>query len=387
MKQTLSSISMMVWNEFINDARVLKEANTLQDKGYRVTVNALKLKNETPESEELCSGIKVKRVSGKKPRGGNHRKSQFSALIKASSQMFSMIKMMVRVARSKPDIIHAHDIEVLPAAWFASKLSGALLVYDAHEISTSREGFQSMRKWIGWIEKKLMPKANATITTTEMRAKFFSRAYSISRPIVLQNRPSYYELRNSTRIRDELSLNKSWPIVLYQGGLQAGRGLEMFVRAAQGIDDAYFVLIGSGRLEDNLKELVRELDISYKVKFIPMVPLSELPDYTASANIGVQPLQNTCLNHYSTDSNKLFEYVLAGLPVVATNFPEISKIVNQYQVGLLTDESLEGLISVIKKLVSEPQLREKYKENALKARRELCWESQETYLLDLYGKL
>lgn len=378
---------MMVWNEFINDARVLKEANTLQSNGYRVTVSALKLKNETPESEELCSGIKVKRISGKKPRAGNHRKSQLSALIKASSQMFSMIKMMVSVARSKPDIIHAHDIEVLPAARFASKLSGALLVYDAHEISTSREGFQSLRKWIGWIEKKLMPKANATITTTEMRAKFFSRAYCIPRPTVLQNRPLYYELRTSTRIRDELNLKQAWPIVLYQGGLQAGRGLEMFVRAAQAIDNAYFVLIGSGRLEDNLKELVRELDISYKVKFIPMVPLSELPDYTASANIGVQPLQNTCLNHYSTDSNKLFEYVLAGLPVVATNFPEISKIVNQYQVGLLTDESLEGLISAIKKLVSEPQLREKYKENALKARRELSWESQETYLLDLYGRL
>ncbi|AUD80041.1 glycosyl transferase family 1 [Kangiella profundi] len=378
---------MMVWNEFINDARVLKEANTLQSNGYRVTVNALKLKNETPESEEVCSAIKVKRISGKKPRAGNHRKSQLSALIKASSQMFSMIKMMVSVARSKPDIIHAHDIEVLPAAWFASKLSGALLVYDAHEISTSREGFQSLRKWIGWIEKKLMPKANATITTTEMRAKFFSRAYCIPRPTVLQNRPLYYELRTSTRIRDELNLTQAWPIVLYQGGLQAGRGLEMFVRAAQAIDNAYFVLIGSGRLEDNLKELVRELDISDKVKFIPMVPLSELPDYTVSADIGIQPLQNTCLNHYSTDSNKLFEYVLAGLPVIATNFPEISKIINQYKVGLLTDESLEGLISVIKKLVSEPQLREKYKENALKARRELCWESQETYLLDLYGKL
>ncbi|GGF08518.1 glycosyltransferase family 4 protein [Kangiella profundi] len=387
MTKKLNSVAMMVWNEFINDARVLKEANTLQSNGYRVTVNALKLKNETPESEEVCSAIKVKRISGKKPRAGNHRKSQLSALIKASSQMFSMIKMMVSVARSKPDIIHAHDIEVLPAAWFASKLSGALLVYDAHEISTSREGFQSLRKWIGWIEKKLMPKANATITTTEMRAKFFSRAYCIPRPTVLQNRPLYYELRTSTRIRDELNLTQAWPIVLYQGGLQAGRGLEMFVRAAQAIDNAYFVLIGSGRLEDNLKELVRELDISDKVKFIPMVPLSELPDYTVSADIGIQPLQNTCLNHYSTDSNKLFEYVLAGLPVIATNFPEISKIINQYKVGLLTDESLEGLISVIKKLVSEPQLREKYKENALKARRELCWESQETYLLDLYGKL
>ena len=387
MTKKLNSVAMMVWNEFINDARVLKEANTLQSNRYRVTVNALKLKNETPESEEVCSAIKVKRISGKKPRAGNHRKSQLSALIKASSQMFSMIIMMVSVARSKPDIIHAHDIEVLPAAWFASKLSGALLVYDAHEISTSREGFQSLRKWIGWIEKKLMPRADATITTTEMRAKYFSRAYGIPRPTVLQNRPSYYETRPSTRIRDELSLSQAWPIVLYQGGLQAGRGLEMFVRAAQGIENVYFVLIGSGRLEDDLKQLVSELGVSHKVKFLSMVALSELPDYTASADIGVQPLQNTCLNHYSTDSNKLFEYVLAGLPVIATNFPEIAKIVNQYEVGLLIDESLEGLILAIKRLIDEPELRDKFAMNALKARRNLCWESQEAYLLELYEKL
>lgn len=387
MTENVNFIAMMVWNEFINDARVLKEANTLQGNGYCVTVHALKLKSETPVLETLRSGIKVRRVSGKKPRGGNHRKSQLSAFIKVISQMLAMIKMTARVARAKPEIIHAHDIETLPAAWLASKFSKAKLIYDAHEISTSREGFQSMRKWIGWIEKKLMPRADATITTTEMRAKFFSRAYGIPRPIVLQNRPSYYELIPSKRIRDELSLNESWPIVVYQGGFQAGRGLDMFVRAAQVIQNVYFVLIGSGRLEDKLKKLVSELGVSHKVKFIPMVPLLELPDYTGSADIGVQPLQNTCLNHYSTDSNKLFEYVLAGLPVIATNFPEISKIVNQYQVGLLTDDNLEGLTSVIKKLVNEPQLREKYKENALKARRELCWESQETYLLDLYEKL
>lgn len=225
MTKTYNSVAMMVWNEFVNDARVLKEANTLQSNGYRVTVNALKLKNETPVSEAHCSGIKVKRISGKKPKGGNHQKSQLTAFIKASSQLLAMVKMMVSVARSKPDIIHAHDIEVLPAAWLASKFAGALLVYDAHEISTSREGFQSLRKWIGWVEKILMPRTDATITTTEMRAKYFSRAYGIPRPTVLQNRPSYYETRRSTRIRDELSLPQAWPIVLYQGGYRLGEGL------------------------------------------------------------------------------------------------------------------------------------------------------------------
>lgn len=68
MTKTYNSVAMMVWNEFVNDARVLKEANTLQSNGYRVTVNALKLKNETPVSEAHCSGIKVKRISGKSQR-------------------------------------------------------------------------------------------------------------------------------------------------------------------------------------------------------------------------------------------------------------------------------------------------------------------------------
>lgn len=387
MAKISNSVAMMVWNEFIHDARVLKEACTLQKNGYQVIVHALQLNADTPKVQLFHSGVSVRRVTGKKPKGRDHRKSLFLAMVKVSTQLLAMIKMTVKVIAAKPAVIHAHDVEVLPAAWVASKISKALLVYDAHEISTCREGFQSMRGYIGWIEKKLMPSASATITTTEMRAKYFARAYGIPRPTVLQNRPFSYELRPSTRIRDELNLKEAWPIVIYQGGLQAGRGLERLVRAAKEVSFAYFVLIGSGRLEHKLKRLADELGVSGKVKFIPMVSLDELPDYTASADIGIQPILNTCLNHYSTDSNKLFEYVLAGLPVIATGFPEIRKIIDKYQVGLLADESLEGLVLAISTIVNNSKLRKEYKANTFKARSELSWESQEGTLLDLYEKL
>lgn len=232
-----------------------------------------------------------------------------------------------------------------------------------------------------------MPKAVATITTTDMRAKFFARAYGIPRPTVLQNRPSFYNIKESNRIREELSLEHEWPIIVYQGGIQPGRGLERIIKVAQDIKNVYFVLIGSGRLVQPLQDMVAELGVTEQVKFIPVVPLAELPEYTASADIGIQPILNTCLNHYSTDSNKLFEYVLAGLPVIATDFPEIRKIVNQYRVGELADESHEGLVFAINKLLQDTQLREKYKVNALKARKELSWESQEKALVNLYQKI
>jgi len=380
----LNPIVMMVWNEFLNDARVLKEANTLQGNGYQVIVSALKVQYETSVEEQFQTGVVVKRVNGKKPKSNKNKESLITTLWKVMTQVRAMLLMIIQVIKLKPAVIHAHDFEVLPAAWLVSKFTKAKIVYDAHEISTCREGFRSLRKLIGYIEKKLMPKAAATITTTEMRAKYFVRAYGVPRPKVLQNRPTYYELEPSARLRDELSLKEPWPIVVYQGGLQSGRGLERLVKAAQYVNDVYFVLIGSGRLESHLHELAKQFKVTRQVKFIPVVPLSELPEYTASADIGVQPILNTCLNHYTTDSNKLFEYVLAGIPVIATDFPEIKNIVNKYELGLLVDQSLESLVSAIKRLLDNSELREKFKANTLKERRVLSWESQESALLEIY---
>lgn len=381
------TIVMMVWNEFINDARVLKEANTLQKSRRQVIVTALRMNPETPKSERLKSGVIVKRTNGRKPGGWNHKGSTLKSLLKVISQVKAMCCMIVQVIKLKPTVIHAHDFEVLIAAWIASKFNQATIVYDAHEVSTSREGFSSLKKLIGWIEKKIMPRTGANITTTELRSKYFARAYGIDRPAVLQNRPNYYELHHSSRIREELSLTEEWPILLYQGGLQSGRGLERFVQAASKIRDAYFILIGSGRLEAKLKQMAVDLQVTSQVKFVPTVPLSELPDYTCSADIGVQPILNTCLNHYTTDSNKLFEYLLAGLPVIATDFPEIRRIVNKYNVGLLSGESLDDLVITINKLLNDKKLMNSFKSNAFKERMLLSWESQESILLEVYERL
>jgi glycosyltransferase involved in cell wall biosynthesis len=285
-------------------------------------------------------------------------------------------------------VVHSHDVNTLPTAWLAAKLSRAKLVYDAHEISTSREGYNSLRKVVGFVEKRLMPSANGTITTTDARAKYFARAYGVERPLVLQNRPRLIESPPSNRIRDELGLAEPWPIVLYQGGLQQGRGLEKLVRTAQHVPDCYFVLIGGGRLTQPLMQLAQELNLQHKVHFIPTVALAELPSYTASADVGVQPIENTCLNHYTTDSNKLFEYVIAGLPVIATDFPEIRRIVRNNDIGLLVPANNEqALGTTIIQLLEDRALRAHFASNARKTAQNLNWESQEKCLVDLYERV
>ena len=396
---------MIVWNEFLNDARVLKEAQTLQSSGYRVRVFALHTPGVTKELETLDDGVEVQRIARSPMWRWRKRDSMANnsapatpknqqklglkfLFFRAIARFWTHCGLMFAMLRYRPAVIHSHDVNTLPTAFLTSKLARSLLVYDAHEISTSREGYASLRKVVGKIEKTIMPRAHGTITTTSARAKFFARAYGISRPLVLQNRPRLTTTKRTNKIRDELSLNKPWPIVLYQGGLQQGRGLEKLVRTAAQVSNCYFVFIGGGRLTSRLKELRDEHDLQGRVHFIPTLSLTDLPAYTASADIGVQPIENTCLNHYTTDSNKLFEYIIAGLPVIATDFPEIRKIIRDGEVGLLVRPGSEDeLAKAINLLAENPKLRQHYSQKATESASALNWETQEKLLSDMYGRI
>ncbi|MFK0312802.1 glycosyltransferase family 4 protein [Pseudomonas sp. NPDC090233] len=403
----MKKIAMIVWNEFLNDARVLKEAQTLQVAGYQVCVFALHTPGVTRQQERLPAGIEVFRVARsplwkwrkrKTTEGSTAKTNKAQGPIGKLSVKHQLLRLIARawthtallwhMVRYRADVVHSHDVNTLPTAWLAARLSRARLVYDAHEISTSREGYDSFRKLVGMVEKHLMPKADGTITTTDARAKYFARAYGVARPAVLQNRPRLTRCEASNRIREELGLTAAWPIILYQGGLQQGRGLEKLVRTAAEVPDAYFVFIGGGRLTESLVQLSEQLGLQERVRFIPTVALAQLPSYTASADIGVQPIENTCLNHYTTDSNKLFEYLIAGLPVVATDFPEIRRIVRDHDVGLLVPANdPSALAGALNRLVGDQPLRNHYAHNAHITAGTLNWEEQEFRLIELYRQV
>lgn len=403
MVKNSQNVCMVVWNEFRNDARVLKEAETLQSAGYQVIVHALHTPGVNEQRETFESGIKIVRVA-RSPLWKWRKRKQLSSpsncqsksgpigkigfktqILRIFARLWTHAGLLWEMVKSKPKVIHAHDVNTLPTAWLASVLTRSPLVYDAHEISTDREGYSSFRKLVGWVEKKLIPRAAGSITTTDTRAKFFARAYGISRPLVLQNRPRLVSVRRTQRIRDELNLKEPWPIVLYQGGLQQGRGLERLVESAAHVPNAFFVFIGGGRLESILKERTHILGLENRVHFIPTVSLADLPSYTASADIGVQPIENTCLNHYSTDSNKLFEYMMGGLSIVSSNLPEIRKLVHEHDLGLLVAPGdTNELVSAIRRLVDNRQMRQTFGKNAAIAAQQVNWEEQEEKLVSLY---
>lgn len=394
---------MIVWNEFVNDARVLKEAQTLAAAQYRVKVFALHTPGKTLQSEVLQENLEVSRVARSPLWRWRRRKGTTTPVVPSSktnsdhahitvlrviARAWTHLCLLLKMAAYRPDIIHAHDVNTLPTAWLVRIITGAQLIYDAHEISTSREGYAGLKKIVARVEGFLLPRASAVITTTDTRAKYLARLYNVKRPFVLQNRPRHFICSKTRILYEKLGLTEQRPILLYQGGLQSGRGLEKLIRCTKHLQPCYVVLIGGGRLTAKLMHIRDELGLQNTVHFIPTVALSELPQYTAGADIAVQPIENTCFNHFSTDSNKLFEYIIAGVPTVATNFPEIRKVISKYQTGLLVPAGNdEALIESLNKLICDTLLRQSLAENSKKAANNLSWETQERRFLQLYHSI
>jgi len=407
-------VCMLVWNEFLHDARVTKEAETLVKAGYQVTVLALHVPEKTLVTETHPSGFRVIRVSRpvlfflrrlkgtwqKKTTSSTTSESQGTPVDKPtfSGQIRPLIEPMMRFLTHlrliktavdlKAHIYHAHDFNVLLTTWIAAKIRRSPLVYDAHEISSDREGYQSTRWLIHHLENWLVQQVTVMLTTTNARAEFFQKTYQIPKPLVLQNRPRLQIVEPNHTLRQNLALEQPWPIVLYQGGIQPGRGLRNLIAVATQVENAYFVLMGWGRQEAAIRQLIAEKQLVDRAFIHPAVPLDQLLTYTASANIGIQILRNTCLNHYTTDSNKLFEYLMAGLPVVASHFPEIKKIVESYQVGFCVDpENVNEIARKINDLIQQKELYQTLQQNAYQAAKILNWEAQETELINVYRAL
>lgn len=400
---------MLLRADFTHNLRVRKEAQSLVAAGWQVTVIALAL-GDQPEGPVMDpDGFTLWRVpdrlvarKARKHQGTSlanggavgsvaRRRSRLVTMARlVLNRLVVMLRMTRVILRLRPDVVESHNVNTLPAGFLGAKLSGARLAYDAHEINIEREGYYArIRALIYRIEKFVVPRADLVMSTTDLRSEHYQQTYHLrAKPLVIQNKPRFSAVAGDDYLRRHFNLPANDVIVLYQGGLQEGRGLHNLVRMMGKVSGATLVFLGNGGQESSLRQLVDELRLVDKVRFHPAVPLAELPAITASADIGMQVLRNTCLNHYTTDSNKIFEYGMAGLAVVASDFPEIRRIIETYQYGLLVDpDNVEQIAAAVQNLVDQPPLRRELQEHARASRPALSWESQEPEFVSAFEGL
>src|SRR5699024_7594612 len=153
-------------------------------------------------------------------------------------------------------------------------------------------------------------------------------------------------------------------------------------------DEGTLVLIGDGRQKPELLKMVKERNLGDRVKFIDKVPLADLPKYTKNAYLGFQVLNNICYNHWSASSNKLFEYMMSNVPIVACSFPEIQRVVTTEKVGICVDshDPLD-IARGVNEMLRNPQLRQQMSENCNHAKEVYNWENEQQALLKIYDQV
>jgi len=188
-----------------------------------------------------------------------------------------------------------------------------------------------------------------------------------------------------------LEIPREKKIVVYVGEISPGRGLEHMIEALQWLEDVVLVIIGEGARTEYERTLLQRADslkVSHKICRMKYHPFNTMIRYVASADLGIVYIQNLNLSYLYSLPNKLFEYLLAGIPIIASDMPEIRKIVDEYQVGCIVElADSRRLGEKIKHVLSDPDLAAQFRSNARRAIRENNWQLESKKLVALYEEL
>lgn len=422
-------IGMFVWNHFTNDARVLRECSALAEKGYDVKLIAIHDSNDKNLKKiDNRDGFNIVRVSrypkyilliNKIIRIIKARKYLFIPIaliigllfyfnpIVAGILLLFMFIMSIKKVRGflvkshiflmmiieglkfNADAYHSNDLNTLPQGLVCSKiLKRRLLIYDSHEIQSSRTGYGRSAYYI---EKFLIKFIDIMIMTNKTRAEYVRNLYKIKLPYIIHNYPFNTKddsIENKYDMYSMLDIQRDKPILLYQGGIQIGRGLDKIVEAISDFKDGITVFIGDGKLKPEIIKMVNDRNLNDKVRFLNKVPVDELKYYTANAYLGFQVLNNVCFNHYSACSNKLYEYMMSKVPIVACNFPEIKRVVQEEQIGIVVDShNPKEIAAAVNEMIENKELHQMFKDNCVPAREKYNWNNEKVKFVKIYDDL
>ena len=246
-------------------------------------------------------------------------------------------------------LINVHRWWLLPLAVVLKFAWGSRLLYDAHELETETIGLSGFRKLFSQlVERASIRFVDSLVVVGDAIASAYALMYPGIKPFVVMNCPPYRVIstldERPTLLRAALGVQESTPLFLYQGGLVENRGIRELVsklRAEHEIELA-LVFMGYGPLEGWLHEQ-REHDS--RVHVHPAVPPSAVLDYTAAADAGIFLYDGSCLNHQYCLPNKLFEFMMCGLFIVASDLVEVRRVIGEYGYGTVISETSGSVFS------------------------------------------
>jgi len=289
------------------------------------------------------------------------------------------IRLFLYLLFKKYDYIIANDLDTLPACFFASKLKKCELVYDSHELFSEGPELQG-RSFVQGFWRKLedffLPKIKNAYTVSSSIVDFYNDKYQNQMGLI-RNMP----FLNRDIQEKEVSFPTKNKVVLYQGVLNPGRGIKPMIKALHFLNDVDLVIIGYGKVEQELKDFMFEQKMEDRVHFMGRVPNNVLPNYTKIADVGMVLEEPLGKSFEFSLPNKLFDYIHAELPIVSGDLIEINSIVNTYKVGLAVGNyEPKNIAKAVNDLLTNQELRQEIINNQKEAKKVLCWEREQQKL-------
>lgn len=375
-------IVMAVVSDLSSDARVQREAAALADAGHRVSVVGFDYQVRRPVRRD-ADGV-VYRVLPFPARGS-------SRLRRLSGAAVFFARASIAILAARADAVHSHNLHLAVPCVLAARLRRARLVYDAHELAVPRVRRRLRGLAVGY-ERMIWRRADAVVTTNESRARFLGRLHGGPAPVVVGNYPVEPAAVRPEDLRCRFGVPDTDRILLYQGGLYVDdRCFEAVAAALRDLPRWHWVLLGFGSPRNlaRLAAILRAADVADRAHIVPKVPITRLLDITAGADLGVVPLKRVQLNNYLGDTNKLFEYLMAGVPAVGSDFPEVRRALvegPEGPVGAVFDPADPASIATAIRGL-EPDLAELRRRAWQVARRRFSWRLEGLKVTKLYAGL
>lgn len=364
--------------------RVDREAKTLAAAGHDVRLLAV-ADRDTPLLEER-EGYTVRRVRVRTQRLPKWR------ILWPLRTLELIVRMLWRGWRSKAQIYDVRDLEPLAVGWMLARIRRAKLIYSSDELCMERlpeeEMSAGLRRFYGAYEGFFIRRADAVIVTDRYHGKKLEERYAGVRPIVVRNVSEVVKpIPKKAKLR-ELDGHRL-KILIYQGVLAPGRGLEEAVRSLEQLEDCALLIVGGGPLLDDLRLLSQDLRVSDRVIFRDSVSFKKLLAYTAAADAGMVLTQDSCRSDFFAAPKKFYEYLMLGVPVVASDFPELREMVSKYSVGTLVDDPSDprSIARAVRVMFADGDRYGQMKKNARKAALDrLNWDVEKKGLLVAFDR-
>ena len=346
-----------VTNDLSTDNRVHRTCTALVDLGYAVLLVGRELPGSLPSQ---------------RPYGTKRMRLLFTRgpFFYAEYNLRLFLVLLFR----RCDLLVANDLDTLLPNYLVSALRGKRLVYDSHEYYTEVPELVARprvrRIWLA-IERWIFPKLKTVITVNQSIAEAYGERYGVAVKVV-RNIPMKQEA-GPLPSRHELDLPIDRRILVMQGaGINIQRGAEEAVLAMRELPDYLLLVIGGGDAWPVIGNLVAEHRLADRVRLIGKQPYDRMMAYTRNAGLGLTLDKDTNLNYRFSLPNKLFDYLNAGIPVLATDLPEVARIVRHYDAGVVIPAADPALIAAaVRTLFADPQRVRQVRDNATFAARQL----------------